>query len=205
MKSVPPDVPSPIDLQDEADARAWTESANTLRPSRKTFFAAISSAIRESQPVTVLELGSGPGFLAKQVLDDHPTIRMTLLDFSEPMHRLAGERLRQHASRVTHVCRSFKDEDWLDSLGPFDYVVTIQAVHELRHKRYATNLHRQVRSLLRQGGAYLVSDHHAGENGMKNTELYMTVDEQREALRTAGFATVRELLLLNGLVLHSAA
>jgi hypothetical protein len=77
-------------------------------------------------------------------------------------------------------------------------------VHELRHKRYAEALHSQVRHLLVPGGAYLVCDHFYGEGGMSNAQLYMTVKEQRDALRAAGFTQVDEVLLKGGLVLHRA-
>jgi predicted methyltransferase len=32
-------------------------------------------------------------------------------------------------------------------------------INELRHERYAVELHRQVRTVLRSGGSYLVCDH----------------------------------------------
>lgn len=205
MEPHPQDVPSPIDLQAVADARAWAEVANQVRPWRIAFFEAIAEHIDPATPARVLELGSGPGFLAEQILSRRPLVEMVLLDFSEPMHALAQERLQLHSKRVQHVERSFKEDHWTEGLGAFDYVVTNQAVHELRHKRYAEPLHRLVRSVLLHGGKYLVSDHYFGEDGMKKEGLYMTVDEQRQALIAAGFRQVDELLRLGGMVLHSAA
>ena len=146
------DVPSPIDLQSEVDAKGWAESANQLRPWRVQFFEAISAAIPSERSARVLELGSGPGFLAEHIFRSHPSVHMTLLDFSEPMHALAMERLRPFAGRVSYVCRSFKEENWMEGLGTFDYIATNQAVHELRHKRYAERLHRSVRSILNLDG-----------------------------------------------------
>lgn len=204
MNLTPPDVPSPIDLQAEADALAWAESANTLRPWRLAFFEAISNAIDSTRAVRVLELGSGPGFLAEHILSAHPLAEMVLLDFSKPMHRLAMERLQRFSGRVTCVERSFKKADWMSGLGLFDYVVTNQAVHELRHKRYAEPLHRQVRSVLDDGGVYLISDHFFGDDGMKKEGLYMTVEEQQAALVSAGFRSVHERLRQGGMSLHSA-
>lgn len=93
----------------------------------------------------------------------------------------------------------------MEGLGTFDHVITNQAVHELRHKRYAEPLHKQVRSVLQLEGTYLVSDHYFGEDGMKKEGLYMTVEEQRQTLLTAGFTRVEELLRHGGMVLHSAA
>ncbi len=90
-------------------------------------------------------------------------------------------------------------------LGAFHHVITNQAVHELRHKRYAEPLHKQVRSILLHEGTYLISDHYFGEDGMKKEDLYMTVEEQRQTLVAAGFTRVEELLRHGGMVLHSAA
>jgi SAM-dependent methyltransferase len=205
MSTEPQDVPSPIDLQTESDARAWAESANLVRPWRAAFFETIAENIDPSRLVRVLELGSGPGFLAEQVLRRRPLVEMVLLDFSEPMHMLARGRLVDYATRVQYVQRSFKEDHWMEGLGTFDHVITNQAVHELRHKRYAEPLHKQVRSVLQLEGTYLVSDHYFGEDGMKKEGLYMTVEEQRQTLLAAGFTRVEELLRHGGMVLHSAA
>ena len=54
-------------------------------------------------------------------------------------------------------------------------------------------------------GRYLVCDHFAGPGGMKNDQLYMTIEEQRVALQDAGFARVEPLLLKRGLMLYAAS
>ncbi len=120
------------------------------------------------------------------------------------MHELAAERLGEHANRVQFIERSFREPSWTTGLVPFDHVITNQAVHELRHKCHVPTLHAQVRSILAAGGSYLVCDHFAGEGGMSNDELYMTVEEQKAALLSAGFSEVEQLLLKGGLVLHRA-
>lgn len=74
----------------------------------------------------------------------------------------------------------------------------------MRHKHYAGELHAKARELLVPGGAYLVCDHFFEEGGMKNDQLYMTVQEQYDALTSAGFSRVERLLLKGGLVLHRA-
>ena len=197
------DVPSPIDLRLRADARPWSETALARRPVRPEFFDAFAREIGRDG-ARVLELGSGPGFLADHLLRAWPNLALVALDFSPAMHQLAAERLGERAARVRFVERSFRDAAWSDGLGPFDAVVTHQAVHELRHKDYATTLHSQVRPLLAAGGRYLVCDHFLGEGGLSNDQLYMTVDEQRDALLRAGFARVDTVLVKGGLALHRA-
>ena len=200
------DVPSPIDLRVMSDAREWEAAAMAKRPWRTEFFERFAVEIGASSvPVRrILELGSGPGFLADRLLREFRDAAYVALDFSSAMHQLATKRLGPLASRVQFVERSLRENDWSHALGRFECVVTNQAVHELRHKRYATALHVEVRQLLEPGGAYLVCDHFAGEGGMSNQQLYMSVEEQQSALRGAGFANVSLLLLKGGLALHRA-
>jgi ubiquinone/menaquinone biosynthesis C-methylase UbiE len=197
------DVPSPIDLRVMADALAWEASAMEKRPWRLEFFDAMATALKDCGE-SVLELGSGPGFLAEYLLARVPASRYVMLDFSASMHELARRRLGAEVARVAFFERSFKDATWSDDLGLFGAVVTNQAVHELRHKRYAPALHGKVRTLLPQGRPYLVCDHFAGKGGMGNSELYMTVEEQVQALRAGGFDEVSELLRKGGMVLLRA-
>ena len=197
------DVPSPIDLRLMRDARPWAEMALGKRPARPEFFETFARLIGTGG-ARVLELGSGPGFLADHLLRLLPALDYVALDFSPAMHQLAAERLGERAARVRFVERSFREAMWVDGLGAFDFVITHQAVHELRHKDYASTLHAQVRMLLAVGGSYLVCDHFLGEGGLSNDQLYMTVDEQRDALLQAGFERVETVLVKGGLALHRA-
>lgn len=199
------DVPSPIDFQNPVDAREWERTAQT-RPGRLEIFRAFANeliGIKGSQ-LDILELGSGPGFLASYLLAEVPRIRMTLLDFSAAMHDLARRRLGKTAERVRFVERSFKESDWAQGLGMFDAVITNQAVHELRHKRYAVDLHSTVKGLLKPGGAYLVSDHFFGKGGLENEQLYMTIIEQQQSLASAGFSVIHQVIAAGSVAMHRA-
>jgi SAM-dependent methyltransferase len=197
------DVPSPIDLRRMEDARPWAEAALGKRPVRPEFFDTFARLIGRDG-ARVLELGSGPGFLADHLLRAWPGLDYVALDFSPAMHQLAAERLGERAARVTFIERSFRDPDWSRGLGPFDAVVTHQAVHELRHRDHARTLHAQVRPLLAAGGAYLVCDHYLGDDGLSDDQLYMTTAGQRDALLQGGFCVVEAVLVKGGLALHRA-
>jgi SAM-dependent methyltransferase len=197
------DVPSPIDLRLMSDARPWAAAALGKRPVRPEFFAAFAREIG-ADGRRVLELGSGPGFLAEHLLQAWPGLAYVALDFSPAMHQLAAERLGDRAAGVRFVERSFRDDGWTEGLGPFDAIVTHQAVHEVRHKDHVPALHARARTLLAPGGRYLVCDHYLGGDGLSNDQLYMTVAQQREALLGAGFARVEAVLAKGGLVLHRA-
>jgi SAM-dependent methyltransferase len=200
------DVPSPIDLCDPEDAREWERTAQA-RPGRIQMFQAIATQLGQlrARDLKVLDLGSGPGFLAEFLLDALPNPRLTLLDFSPAMQELARIRLQGRATKVSFLTSSFKNPDWARDLGIFDAVVTNQAVHELRHKRYAEALHSQVLTLLSPGSPYLVCDHFYGVGGLSNDQLYMSVEEQRQSLLNAGFKSVEQVHKVGTLVMHRAA
>jgi cyclopropane fatty-acyl-phospholipid synthase-like methyltransferase len=200
------DVPSAIDLRTMEDARDWANSAMLRRPWREHFFDCFVAelAALHANSARVLELGSGPGFLAERILKALPDVQYTMLDFSPAMHEVANNRLGSLADKVLSLVVDFKHEGWETGLGLFDAVVTMQAVHELRHKKHAIGLHRTVRAMLDVHGCYLVCDHYVGSDGMTNDALYMTVAEHRRSLEEAGFGAVSNLLELGGLVLHKA-
>jgi len=60
-------VPSPIDLKNMKDARAWAAAANA-RPGRTEMLQRFVEELALSGAKSVLELGSGPGFLADLTL-----------------------------------------------------------------------------------------------------------------------------------------
>jgi SAM-dependent methyltransferase len=187
------------------DASEWAAKAEQ-RLGRNEILNRIveQTAQRAGHSPRILELGSGPGFLARRILQRLPEARYTALDFSPAMHALARTRLASDLDRIEFLERSFKSDGWMDGLQPFDAVLTNQAVHELRHKRYAQNLHRQVYGLLKQNGIYLVSDHFSDVGGVPDLALFMTVKEQENALLGAGFTDVSRISKTGSLALHLA-
>ena len=204
--TLPADVPTPIDFRRPDHARAWAESANVIRPWRFEVFARMVDELRSFVPdpvPSILELGSGPGYLAEIVLEAVPDARYTLLDFSDEMHTLARARLGD-ATAARFVAADFKADGWDAGLGRFDAVLTMQAVHELRHKSRAPRLHEAVHGLLVPRGIYLVGDHVFDPLQMSNPELYMTDTEQIAALHSAGFEEVSPVMSIHTLRLLRA-
>ena len=199
-------MPSPIDLRSEPDAREWARTAMLKRPWRTEFFGRITEELgqMDAAPLAVLELGSGPGFLAQQVLTALPRTAYTALDFSPVMHTLAKERLGSLADHVTFIDTDFRRGDWTARLPTVDAVVTMQAVHELRHIRHAADFYRAVRTLLRASGLLLTCDHVVSPDGMTHDALFMTLTEHEAAIRAGGFSTVDLLIDKHGLALFRA-
>ncbi len=199
------DVPTPIDLRTAVDAREWAESADQKRPWRSRFRAAIAELLLGAR--RVLELGPGPGLLAEVVLDARDVERYTLFDFSPPMLEMCRARLAGRAA-VQFVLGDFKQPGWPETLAPalappFDAVVAMQAIHEIRHKRHVPLLYAQVRGLLRPGGLLVVCDHAPMDDSPRQRALHSTLDEQHAAFGSAGLVEVTTHLFEHGLYLCS--
>jgi SAM-dependent methyltransferase len=199
------DVPYGNDWDSATEAAAYGESADRARPWRAEIRDQIAARIATLGPrARVLELGAGPGLLAHRVLERCPNLETyTLMDFSAPMLALSRQRLAAFPA-ASFVLASFKSDDWMRRVdGPFDCVVSTQAVHELRHKRHAPRLYEQVYQLLAVPGLVLICDHTPLDDSPKSLALYMTEQEHQHALADAGFANVHVELATKGLVLYA--
>ena len=199
------DVPYGNDWHSAEEAAAWAEEADRRRPWRAQIRDHIARRVAVLPTgARVLELGSGPGFLAHRVMQSCPTLGgYTLLDFSEPMLALSRERLGMFPS-ASFVLASFKSGDWPRHVGgPFDCILSMQAVHELRHKRHALRLYEQAYDVLAVPGSIMICDHTPFDDSSNSTALYMTELEQQEALAGARFANVRIELRMDSLVVYA--
>jgi SAM-dependent methyltransferase len=192
------DIPPGVDFLSEEAARKWAEEAEAKHASRINFFAAFVHAITQHRPSIrqVLELGSGPGFLADYILSRCAGIeRYTLLDFSPTMLDLSRKRLQPVGNRTSYLRVDFKQTSWTDKVGgAYDCIVTFQAVHELRHKRHALRFYEECRTVIKHGGLLLVCDHIPQTDSARDRALFMTEDEQVPAIRAAGFSNVQTVL-----------
>ena len=183
------EVLSPINLRNPDDAAQWANEVNLKRPWRVQFFDYYATLIQQQQRVEILEIGSGPGDLAKHVLERCPDIHYSAFDFSEAMHKLSRSKLLTHElERADYRVGDFKQTGWADALAQYDLVIIHQALHELRHKAYALDFHKIVKNkLLKAGACYLVCDHLYAEGAMTNPDLYMSKDEHIQCLQQSGF------------------
>ena len=198
------DVPYSEDLQSPSGAAAWVEDADRKRPLRLEIRRAITARLGELHPGSrVLELGSGPGILAAQALRACPHLGgYTLLDFSEPMLEMSRARFATTPT-ATFVLEDFRSPHWVRSVdAPYDAVVSMQAAHEVRHKRRIPALFEQVAGVLVPSGLFLMCDRVPEDDSARSSTLFMTAPEQERALLDAGFEDVRLLLEGDALTLY---
>ncbi|HXS16825.1 MAG TPA: ankyrin repeat domain-containing protein, partial [Polyangiaceae bacterium] len=199
------DVVSAINLRDAEDARKWAAQAE-IHPHRAPFRALFSATLkaRVPRPRRILELGSGPGWLAERLLTDLELDEYICFDFSEPMHTLARARLGDR-DNVTYILGTFKAHSWPAALrGPFEAIVAQQSVHELRHKSHHLALYERILPLLAPAGLLLISDGSPKRDAEREHALYATVLEQQSKLEQAGYKHVQVLETMGHMYLIAA-
>lgn len=198
------DVPIRVDHRDPATARAWVEDTRLRKPYRQNFRAAFCAALSPFRQLRILELGSGPGELAREILLHCEVDSYTALDWSQAMHDIATEHLSVLTRRVTFIVRDFREPTWPAGLGMFDAIVTQQAVHETRHRRHALPLFQRARTRLVPGGVMLYCDGYLVDPLSPLAALSLERAEQPRVLEAAGFIDVRLLHEEGNQVLYSA-
>lgn len=196
-------MPIRVDFRDRETARTWVEETKINRPFRPNFFAAFCAALSSRRQIRILELGSGPSQLAREILLRCDVGAYVALDWSQAMHDIAAEHLGDLARRVTFLIEDFREPSWPANLGVFDVIVTMQAAHETRHKRHVVPLFERARTLLSAGGLMLYCDGYLHADS-KLPALVFERAEQPLALESAGFVDVRLLHEEGNQALYSA-
>jgi SAM-dependent methyltransferase len=191
------EVPSDHDFFDPAYVKHWTESIARYRPERRQLFKAFAAEIGKikNNNLSALELGSGPGLLAEALLQSCSLSRYALVDFSPHMLELSRKRLERFLDRTIFFQRDFKKREWIDGiLAGFDLIVSLQAVHELRHASRIPRLYAQLYQLLLPGGTVLICDHvNSPLPGRHRAAHFMTVGEHLATFKEVGFVRAREI------------
>ena len=152
----------------------------------------------------VLDLGSGPGLLAEQILDRCNVSAYYLLDFSSEMHDLSRERLARHAERTAFVKADFREPEWGELVPtPADVAVSLPALHELSNASRAPGFYRQLQSVLRPDALVLISDHLRSDDD--DRPLFMSIEEHVAALSAGGLKEPQLVLDVNGMAMFRPA
>jgi L-threonylcarbamoyladenylate synthase len=139
----------------------------------------------------ILELGTGTGITAEQLLERHPEARLVGLDLSDAM--LASARARLPADRVELHVGPIEGE--LPG-GEFDLVASALAVHHLDADQKA-ELFKRLRALLAPGQRFVLADLVVPDDPAKATTPFTpgfdkpsSVADQLRWLSDAGFDAI---------------
>lgn len=146
----------PTDSWHDQDAAAAWDMVSEDSPARAEQLAMLLAVLAAAHVTDVLEAGVGSGRVAERILDEMPGSRLLGLDGSRAMLDLARSRLERFGERAELREADLSDLALSDS-GPFDAVVSVQALHHLEDARKAKCLAELARRL-RPGGLLLLRD-----------------------------------------------
>lgn len=148
------------EFHDMEFSKGWAERF-TPTADRIALFETILQRIREigGDHCEVLELGIGPGYLAKYVLSRMPNISYEGLDFSAAMLTIAKNRLVDFSDRVVFTQADLTKEDWTEKVNQKPkVVVTTWALHDLFNQGNIEFVYRKTFDVLQAKGLFLNGD-----------------------------------------------
>ena len=148
------------EFHDEEFVDGWAERF-VPTPERHKLFSAILAELKAEIPANgcVVELGTGPGYLAAYLLSIMPDIKYYGVDFSGPMLEIARQRLRPHAARVSYLQADLvNDKWWMRVPMPVNAIVSTWTLHDLGSQEKVEAVYEKCAHVLRGSGVLLNGD-----------------------------------------------
>jgi SAM-dependent methyltransferase len=150
----------------------------------QVLFDALEATIGDG-PMTVLDLGCGPGSLAVRLLDRFQAAKVIAVDI-DPVLLSLGRGAYAGRERLTFVTADLRDPRWREAVSPADAVVSSTALHWLRPDEIG-RLYRDLADLIRPDGVFLDADHaRSGPDETGLAEAASRVAQLHRARRQAG-------------------
>lgn len=152
-------------LFDEA-AEGYDRARRQLVPDLDGFYGAVLDSVpfRREEEIRVLDLGAGTGLLSAMVAERFPRSRVTVVDLSVEMLRVARRRMASagEAGRFEFRNMDYARKSLPRGPGRYDLVVSALSIHHLTHgdKR---ELFEKIHGSLARGGYFVNADQIQGE------------------------------------------
>ena len=181
------------EFHDATFSQDWADRF-TPTPERVQLFETILAHIKslEIDNVSILELGIGPGFLAKHLLERLPKMTYQGLDFSQAMIEIASKRTAKYLNRIHFTQGDLIKEPWIKKIKNIpNAIVSTWALHDLFEKNNILSVYKSAFDLLDKGGILLNGDFIKPEESTFEYEGgRIKPSEHIELLQLAGFRNV---------------
>lgn len=173
--------------------RTWAEER---KPSLEMFELMVS-IIKEqtTEPISILELGSGPGFLVEFMLSNFDNISYTALDFSKEMIQIAKERLGDKAKHIDFVEGDLTTDNWKDKITKKStIIISTWTLHDLFSEENIKKVYQNAFELLPENGLLLNGDFIKPENTKFEYESgRISIQSHLNVLNEIGFSNSKAM------------
>jgi SAM-dependent methyltransferase len=179
------------EFHDREFVRGWAARFVPTAPRLQLFDMILDQIAQPGVPNShVVELGLGPGYMARHLLQRNATISYEGIDFSEVFFEVARETLGDLISRVTLTRADFMDQSWPRSISrPPGAIISTWALHDLGSQEAVANVYARCYETLGKGGVLVNGDFikPAGTSCSYEPGRF-EIERHFELLRRAGFS-----------------
>jgi SAM-dependent methyltransferase len=146
------------EFHDAAFVQGWADRF-VPTPPRIALFDLILHHISNLPNPHVLELGLGPGYMARHILERNPVITYEGLDFSEVFFDVAKKTIGDFLPRVTLTKADLINQTWPHSLSRQPgAIISTWALHDLGSQQAIGDVYARSYEVLPAGGVILNGD-----------------------------------------------
>ncbi len=114
-----------------------------------------SIPFRSDDSIEILDIGCGTGTLAKILKENFPNAKVTCLDFSKNMIKLAQQKLFKYKNDINFLVSDFNN---ISPSKKYDVVISSFALHHIPTDEEKIQLYKNIFSLLNMNGTFLNAD-----------------------------------------------
>jgi cyclopropane fatty-acyl-phospholipid synthase-like methyltransferase len=178
------------EFHDDAFVRDWASRFVPTEP-RLQLFDMILAEVEKlgKSDAHVVELGTGPGYMARHILERNSQISFEALDFSDVFMNVARETIGDLCYRVTFTNADLMDQAWPTKLSKQpNAIVSTWALHDLGGQQPVADVYARCFETLPEGGL-LANGDFIKPNGTdwEYEPGRFPIDKHLEFLRSAGF------------------
>ena len=143
----------------------------------------------------VVELGTGPGYMARHILERNDSLTYEALDFSEVFFDVARETIGDLVHRVTFTNADLMQQTWPKKLSKQpDAIISTWALHDLGGREPVADVYARCYETLPEGGVLVNGDFIKPDGTTWDYEPgRFEIDLHLDFLRKAGFTDPKSI------------
>jgi SAM-dependent methyltransferase len=184
------------EFHSEEFVRGWSNRFVPTAERLRLFDMILDQIHRPSMPNPhVVELGIGPGYMARHILQRDAIITYEGLDFSDAFFQVARETIGDLMHRVTLTRADLMDQDWPAKLSRRPgAIISTWALHDLGSQQAVADVYARCHATLADGGVLVNGDFIKPDGTTWDYEPgRFAIARHIELLRAAGFSDPRSL------------
>jgi len=184
------------EFHDADFVRGWAKRF-VPTPDRLRLFDMIEDQIsrRSVSNAHVVELGIGPGYMARRILERNRIVSYEGLDFSQVFFDVARDTVGDLGHRMTLTKADLMDQNWPAALSKTPgAIISTWALHDLGSQQAVADVYARCYEMLPQGGVFVNGDFIKPEGTTWEFEGgRFEIHRHLELLRNAGFSGPKAL------------